>query len=209
MRNLTHFTWNKMLPKKPHCAIICGATECGKTKFILDLLETEYRYYYDYIVIFCPTFKHNKTYHERRFILKDNRIHIVNPDNKLNECLEYYYDLMKGNETLFIIDDCSAEKDIVKKRNTLSMLAFSGRHVNISVWILTQKYNAVLKDFREQVKWVALFFCKDRDSYDDCLRENDVIESKEKRNEVKNKLKKIKHSKLILKTEQPSDYKIL
>ena len=89
------------------------------------------------------------------------------------------------------------------------MLAFSGRHVNISVWILTQKYNAVLKDFREQVKWVALFFCKDRDSYDDCLRENDVIESREKRNEVKNKLKKIKHSKLILKTEQPTDYKII
>ena len=198
-----------MYPKKPHCAIICGATECGKTKFILDLLEAEYKKYFDYIVIFCPTFKHNKTYHDRRFIFTDNGIFIVNPGSKLNECLEYYYDLMKGYETLFIIDDCSAEKDIVKKRNTLSMLAFSGRHVNISVWILTQKYNAVLKDFREQVKWVALFFCKDRDSYDDCLRENDVIESKEKRNEVKNKLKKIKHSKLILKTEQPTDYKIL
>ena len=149
------------------------------------------------------------TYYDHRFIFKDNQIFIVNPGNKLNECLEHYYDLMKGYETLFIIDDCSAEKDIVKKRNTLSMLAFSGRHVNISVWILTQKYNAVLKDFREQVKWVALFFCKDRDSYDDCLRENDVIESKEKRNEVKNKLKKIKHSKLILQTEQPTDYKII
>ena len=197
-----------MFKKKPHCAIICGATECGKTKFILDLLETQYLKYYDYIVIFCPTIQHNKTYHEREFILKDKDVFIVNPGNKLNECLEYYYELMKGYETLFIIDDCSAEKDIVKKRNALSMLAFSGRHVNISVWILTQKYNAVLKDFREQVKWVALFYCKDRDSFDDCLRENDVIETKEKRNEVKNKLKKIKHSKLILKTEQPTDYQV-
>jgi hypothetical protein len=197
-----------MFPKKPHCAIICGATECGKTKFILDLLETEFLFYFDYIVIFCPTIKHNKTYHNRRFILEDNKIFIVNPGNKLNECLECYCNLLKGYETLFIIDDCSAEKDIVKKRNTLSMLAFSGRHVNISVWVLTQKYNAVLKDFREQVKWVALFFCKDRDSFDDCLRENDVIESKEKRDEVKKKLKKFKHSKLILKTEQPTDYNI-
>ena len=49
-----------MFPKKPHCAIICGATECGKTKYILDLLETEYFNYFDYIVIFCPTFKYNK-----------------------------------------------------------------------------------------------------------------------------------------------------
>jgi hypothetical protein len=197
-----------MFPKKPHCAIICGATECGKTKFILDLLETEYKHYYNYIVIFCPTIKYNKTYKERKFILEDNKIFIVNPGNKLNECLECYYNLLKGYETLFIIDDCSAEKDIVKKRNTLSMLAFSGRHVNISVWVLTQKYNAVLKDFREQVKWVALFFCKDRDSFDDCLRENDVIESKEKGDEVKKNLKKFKHSKLILKTEQPTDYNI-
>ena len=93
----------------------------------------------------------------------------------------------------FIIDDCSAEKDIVKKRNSLSMLAFSGRHVNISVWVLTQKYNAVLKDFREQVNWVCLFFCKDRKSYDTCLEENDVIESREKRNKIKRKLNKTKH----------------
>ena len=198
-----------MYPKKPHCALICGATECGKTKYILDLLETEYLKYFEYIVIFCPTFKDNKTYHERKFILKDNQIFIINPGNRLNECLEYYYELLKGYETLFIIDDCSSEKDIVKKRNTLSMLAFSGRHVNISVWILTQKYNSVVKDFREQVKWVALFYCKDRNSFEKCLIENDVIESKEKRDEIKNKLNKIKHSKLILKTEQPTGYKII
>ena len=29
--------------KKPHAAIICGATDCGKTEFTLNLLETEYK----------------------------------------------------------------------------------------------------------------------------------------------------------------------
>ena len=29
------------LPKYPHCAIICGQTGCGKTEFVLDLLEKE------------------------------------------------------------------------------------------------------------------------------------------------------------------------
>ena len=28
--------------KKPHSAIICGATDCGKTEFTLHLLETKY-----------------------------------------------------------------------------------------------------------------------------------------------------------------------
>jgi hypothetical protein len=198
-----------MFPKKPHCAIICGSTECGKTKFILDILETEYLSFYEYIVIFCPTIKDNKTYKEREFILKDNCIFIVNPGNRLNECLENCYESFKGHETLFIIDDCSAEKDIIKKRNTLAKLAFSGRHVGLSVWVLTQKYNAVLKDFREQVKWVALFYCKDRKSFNNCLEENDVIRSKEKREEIKERLNNIKHSKLILFTEQPTDYIVL
>ena len=58
----------------------------------------------------------------------------------------------------------------------LSELAFSGRHANISVWVLTQKYNSVLPDLREQTHWVALdFHCKDGDSFEDCLREKDVI----------------------------------
>ena len=30
------------LPKFSHCATICGATGCGKTKFVLDLLEDKY-----------------------------------------------------------------------------------------------------------------------------------------------------------------------
>ena len=57
----------------------------------------------------------------------------------------------------------------------LSYLAFSGRHPNISLWVLTQNYNSVLTDLREQVKWVGLFYCKDRDSFNECLRENGVI----------------------------------
>lgn len=42
-------------PKYPHSAIICGQTGCGKTEFVLDLLETEYAGVFDKIVILCPT----------------------------------------------------------------------------------------------------------------------------------------------------------
>ena len=47
--------------------------------------------------------------------------------------------------------------------------------------VLTQKYNSVSKDVREQIKWLCLFFTKDRDSFEDCLRENDVIPDKSER----------------------------
>jgi hypothetical protein len=117
--------------------------------------------------------------------------------------------LFQGEPTLYIIDDCSASRALTKKRDMLSELAFSGRHAEQSIWVLTQKYNSVLKDLREQTRWVAIFHCKDRDSFQDCLRENDVIPTLEERAVVRQQLAKTKHAKLLLKTDQPSAYTIV
>lgn len=149
------------LPKSPCCSLIIGQTGSGKSVFVLDLLETVYFKFFERIIIFCTTLKHNKSYKERKWVWDDENICLVDPSDKLNECLEYFYKLCEGTQTLCIIDDCSAEREIVKKRKTLSKLAFSGRHAGVSVWLLTQKYNSVLKDFREQAKVIVLFHCKD------------------------------------------------
>ena len=63
----------------------------------------------------------------------------------------------------------------------------------------------MLKDLREQTKWVCMFYTKDRDSFDNCLRENYVIPTEE-RQRIKKELAKVKHRKLILKTDQPTGY---
>ena len=102
-------------------------------------------------------------------------------EGKLNEWIKLFKNTLKGHQTLFVINDCSAEVEINKKRDALSELAFSGRHRNHSLWVLMKKYNSVSKDIREQIKWLCLFFLKDRDSFEDCLRENDVIPDKSKK----------------------------
>ena len=109
-----------------------------------------------------------------------------------------------GEPTLNIIDDCLATKASTKKEATLLELAFLGRHADQSVWDLTQKYNAVLKDFHEQTRWIALFHCKGRDSFEDCLRENEAIPP-EQRVFVLQQHAKTKHTKLLLK---PAAYKV-
>ena len=106
-------------------------------------------------------------------------------EGKLNEWIRLFKDTLKGRQTLFIIDDCSAEGEINKKQDALTELAFSSRHRNHSLWVLTQKYNFISKDVREQIKWLCLFFMKDRDSFEDCLRENDVVPDKNKRDRLK------------------------
>ncbi|CAC5385534.1 unnamed protein product [Mytilus coruscus] len=197
---------------------------CGKTEFVLDLLEGEYSGVFKYIVILCPTIQWNKAYKNREWIgdvrkPKTKNLIIVNPivevreangslyeEEKLQELLRMFFKKYAGHPTLYIIDDCSATKELTKKKDMLSELAFSGRHAEQSVWVISQRYNSVLKDLREQTKWLCMFYTKDRDSFDNCLRENDVIPTLEERQRIKEELKKKKHRKLILKTDQPTDY---
>jgi len=201
-----------MLPKDPHSAIICGQTGCGKTVFILDLLEGPYRARFLHIVILCPTVRYNKTYQSRPWVWSDPEVYIIGTPmvcERLHDWLRVFHNRFAGEPTLYIIDDCAASKALTKKKDMLSGLAFSGRHAEQSVWVLTQKYNSVLKDLREQTRWVALFHCKDRDSFDECLRENDVIPTREERIEVRHLLSDTKHAKLLLKTDQPAAYKVV
>ncbi|MEW8246789.1 MAG: ATPase/DNA packaging protein [Candidatus Thiodiazotropha endolucinida] len=197
------------MPQTAHSATICGQTGCGKTVFILDLLEGPYRGFFQHIVVLCPTVRHNKTYQQCPWIWTDPEVYLLDPGERLHDYLRAFYHVFMGEPTLYIIDDCSASTALTKKKDMLSMLAFSGRHAEQSVWVLTQKYNSVLKDLREQTRWVCLFHCKDRDSFEDCLRENDVIPSREQRALVRQQLAETKHAKLLLKTDQPVGYTVL
>jgi Poxvirus A32 protein len=198
------------LPLEPHSAIIAGMTDCGKTKFVLDLLEKQYRDAFANIIILCPTVARNQTYLSRSWLWhgpRSSNVHIVDPRERLHDYLRVLYGIFAGQPTLYLIDDMAASKALTKKKDMLSELAFSGRHAQQSVWVLTQRYNAVLKDLREQTKWVALFHCKDRDSFEDCLRENDIVPASEHA-VLRAQLAATKHSKLLLKTSQPAAYKI-
>ena len=76
-------------------------------------------------------------------------------EGKLNEWIKLFKNALKGHQTLFIIDNYSAEGEINKKRDALSELAFSGRHRNHSLWVLTQKYNSVTKTLESRLSGYA------------------------------------------------------
>ena len=198
-----------LLPQTAHSATICGQTGCGKTVFTLDLLESPYRGFFQHIVVLCRTVRHNKTYQQCPWIWTDPDVYLLDPGERFHDYLRAFYHVFMGEPRLYIIDDCSASTALTKKKDMLSMLAFSGRHAKQSIWVFTQKYNSVPKDLREQTRWICLFHCKDRDSFEDCLRENDVIPSREQRVLVRQQLAETKHAKLLLKTDQPVGYTVL
>ena len=52
----------KMFMKEPHTALFIAPSGVGKMHLALNLLETEYRNHFDFIVIICPTLANNETY---------------------------------------------------------------------------------------------------------------------------------------------------
>lgn len=189
--------------------LISGITGCGKTHFILDLLEKEFKHKFDYIIIVCPTFLYNKTY-DRKFIHSDPDVIPWAINDNLNEALTKLVDVYKNDteQTLIIIDDCANLYDAKLKATALTKLAFHGRHICVSTWVITQKYNAIVKDFRENVKVLVLFYDKDRDSRESAFKENDIgISPFEKENIVK-QLKTNKNSKLIMQLFPPFGYAV-
>ena len=126
----------------------------------------------------------------------------------MHEILRVLISRFQGSSTLYLLDDLSAAKALTKLKDMLSELAFSGRHANESVRVLNQRYSSILKDLREQTKWVCLFHCKDRDSFNECLSENDVIPREEFSN-VRKLLASTKHAKLIVKSDIPVGFTVL
>ena len=103
------------LLKFPHSAMFVGVMACRKTEFLLRLLETVYKNHFEFIVILYPTILYNKTYLSRKWILDDKNVFIVfDVKGKLNEWIRLFKGMLKGHQTLFIIDDCSVEGEINK-----------------------------------------------------------------------------------------------
>jgi len=143
--------------KIPFNALIVGPTNSGKSRFVADQLFGPFRGKFDYVVLICPTFTHKKTYH--RLGENDPRMDvIVCEQHDVERWLKLVRWLFVGTNTLIILDDCAASKDVKGRTGALVNLAFSARHMGISVWALTQKLTGITSSFRENVAAIVLFY---------------------------------------------------
>ena len=121
--------------------------------------------------------------------------------------IEKISNLLAGSVTLFLIDDIIADETLDKCSQPLLELAISGRHRAHSLWLLTQSYTAVLNNIRRQAKMLYVWYPKNRTDLNTIHKENDVIETGGL-TRVKEKLKRGKHTCLIMRTEHPRAYEI-
>ena len=186
---------DSLIKEIPFHSLIIGPTKSGKTRYLTDLLSGSFKDVFDFIILICPTFSVNDTWqnfpginHERFYVMAPN----ASENDEIEECLQICHDLFydnKNEKVLVILDDCAVSNDVKKRSSKLVDLAFSGRHINISVWILTQQLTSISKPFRENVCFIVYFNNPDKDSNDllfkkygsrikkeDMLRINQILE---------------------------------
>ena len=197
-----------MFIKELHTALFIAPTGVGKTHLTLNLLESEYRHHFDFIVIICPILAHNETYKSRGWVWTDPDVILIEPGNNLYYSIEKISNLLTGSKTLFFIDDIIANETLDKRRQPLLELAISGRHRQHSLWLLTQSYTSVPNNIRRQAKMIYVWYPKNKTDLNAIHEENDVIETPEELARVKAQLKWGKHTCLIMKMEHPRAYEI-
>lgn len=106
----------------PFNMLISGITNCGKTHYVLDLIEKCYFKKFDYIIIYCPTYIANSTYN-RKWIAKNDCVLIIDMNYvDLNTLLEITIEVFsnvnmkKKCNTLFLIDDCANSHGLKNKK---------------------------------------------------------------------------------------------
>ena len=121
--------------------------------------------------------------------------------------IEKISNLLAGDKTLFFTDDIIADETLDKHHQPLLELAISGRHRGHSLWLLTQSYTTNPNNIRRQAKMLYIWYPKNRTDLNTIHKENDVI-FPEDLARIKEKLKRGKHTCLIMRMEHPRAYKI-
>ena len=99
--------------------IIVGMTACGKTHYLLEMLEKEYKNHFDYIFIVCPTLEDNKTYQNWKYLKDFDVFKLPCHHNEVEEILRQIVTFAKNTNSLVILDDCAASKDVKNRTSEL------------------------------------------------------------------------------------------
>ena len=181
---------NNETVETPFNEIILGQTCCGKTFYLLQLLEKDYKNHFEKIFLICPTFVHNKTLQEWKFVNDEDFIVIPCDQDEVEYYLRQVTHFAEGTNSLIILDDCACSQAVKNRTSELVKLGFSGRHYDLSTIVITQQLTSIAKPYRENISKLVTFYnpsLKDMNTiFDDYLSTLDNSEKRQIISSLKN-----------------------
>ena len=188
--------------------IIVGMTACGKTHYLLNMLEKEYKNHYDYIFIICPTLEDNKTYQQWKYLPDSDVYELPVAHDNVENILRDITHFAKNTNSLIILDDCAASKDVKNRTSELVKLGFSGRHIGLSTIVVTQQLTSIAKPYRMNISKLVTFYkaCKDDMKY---IFNNYLNIEKDEEKRIIETLKNNDYERLEILTTRPYTHKVI
>lgn len=183
-------------PKSHFLYLIIGGVGSGKTSLALNLLKIKkedggYRKCYNRIYVVSPTAKYDPKWDkliqevddEGNYYTECNDETIGEIIEKLETFNEEWKEDHKKDEkpsSLVIIDDC-VDSFSKRQKNKLNKLVLTLRHLKTSVWIMSQKLNAVPQLIRAQARAISFFPTLNRREEETLINEINIDEKLFKR----------------------------
>ena len=110
--------------------------------------------------------------------------------------------------SLVILDDCAASKEVKNRTGELADLGFSGRHIGLSTIVITQQLTSIAKLYRMQITKLVTFYnpCKDDMKY--IFNKYLPVEKDEEKKIIKT-LKDNDYARLEILTVRPYTYEVI
>ena len=133
-------------------------TACGKTHYLLEMLEKDYNKHFEYIFLICPTYQWNKTYQNWKYNDDSRFFPIPCDQDEVNGFLRYITNIYCGTNSLVILDDCASSQSIKNRTSEIVKLGFSARQTyrffNDSDYATTHLHRKTLQRKHIQVGYV-------------------------------------------------------
>ena len=188
--------------------IIVGMTASGKTHYLLDMLEKEYKNHYDYIFIVCPTLEDNKTYQQWKYLTDPDVYALPVAHDNVENILREITHFAKNTNSLIILDDCASSNDVKNRTSELVKLGFSGRHIALSTIVVTQQLTSIAKPYRLNISKLVTFYnaCKDDMKY---IFNNYLNIEKDEEKRIIDTLKNNDYARLEILTTRPYTHQVI
>lgn len=159
-------------PKSNFLYLIVGAVGSGKTSLGLGLLKIKkedggFRKAFNKIYVVSPTAKYDDKWDKLIQEVDDEGNYytectdetigdIIDKLEEYNEEWKDTHDAKDKPSSLVIIDDC-VDSFSKRQKNKLNKLILTLRHLKTSVWIMSQKLNAIPQLIRAQARAISFF----------------------------------------------------